>query len=171
MIQKLINHWTERPSRVLAESLRIPIQFEVEQRRSHQAPSWFRLVPSSTRSKLGEPPGGRGEVRRWGVAKESEQYYRGVKAFFTVDLPDFKIFLFNFFLSHVSKNIKLACCYTGIPSLDAWWELRRAHAYVHISTKFILETAKTFISSFNQSMNNTGSQTNLNNFKKRKNKI
>ena len=26
----------------------------------------------------------------------------------------------NLFLSHVSKNIKLACCYTGIPSLDAW---------------------------------------------------
>ena len=60
--------------------------------------------------------GVRGEVRRWGVAKKSEQYYRGVKASFTIDLPDLK-FLIDFFLSHVWKNIKLASCYTGIPSL------------------------------------------------------
>ena len=92
MIQKLINHWTERPSRVLAESLRIPIRFEVELKRRHyQAPSWFPLVPSSTRSKLREPPeeGWGEEVGGGGGAKKSDQYYRGVKAFFTVDLPDF----------------------------------------------------------------------------------
>ena len=55
-------------------------------------------------------------MRRWGVAKKSEQYYRGVKASFTIDLPDLK-FLIDFFLSHVWKNIKLASCYIGIPSL------------------------------------------------------
>ena len=53
MIQKLINHWSERPSCVPAESLRI--RFEVEHCwpvRHYQAPSWLPLVPSSTRSKL-----------------------------------------------------------------------------------------------------------------------
>ena len=47
---------------------------------------------------------------------------RGVKASFTLDLPDLKFFLFLFFVSHVSKNmpIILACCYTCIPSLDAF---------------------------------------------------
>ena len=65
MIQKLIKHCSERPSCVLAESLRI--RFEVEhcrQGRHYPAPSWFPLVPSSTRSTLGEMPswgsGGRG---------------------------------------------------------------------------------------------------------------
>ena len=55
-----MNHGTERTSRVLAESLR----FEVEQGRA-EAPSWFPLVPSSTRSKFRELPGeGKGEG--WG---------------------------------------------------------------------------------------------------------
>ena len=55
-----MNHGTERTSRVLAESLR----FEVEQGRHYraEAPSWFPLVPSSTRSKFRELPGeGKGE--------------------------------------------------------------------------------------------------------------
>ena len=155
MIQKLINHWTERPSRVLAESLRIPIRFEVELKRRHyQAPSWFPLVPSSTRSKLGEPPG-EGWGEEVGSCKKSEHYYKGVKAFFTVDLPNFLSFLVNFFLSHVSKNTKTGMLLHRHPkprllvgSTKSPW----------ISVKFMLETAKTFITSFNQSMDNTGSQ-------------
>ena len=41
--------------------------------------------------------GAGGELPTVGVAKKNEQYYRGVKAFFTVDLPDVLSFLFNFF--------------------------------------------------------------------------
>jgi len=57
-----MNYETERTSRVLAESWRI--RFEVEQGRHYraEAPSWFPLVPSSTRSKFREIPGeGKGE--------------------------------------------------------------------------------------------------------------
>ena len=111
MIHKLLNHWTERPNRVLAESLRIP---------------WFNLklnkgaITSTISRHLGFPWSqaplgrnlgrsrgrglGRGEVTRWRVAKKSEQYYRGVTASFTVDLPDLKIFIYFFLIPCMEKH-------------------------------------------------------------------
>ena len=93
MIQKLINHWTERPSRVLAESLRIPIRFEVELKRHIiRLLSGAILVspgPKLHSVKTWGAAGGEGWGEEVGSCKKSEQYYRGVKAFLTVDLPNF----------------------------------------------------------------------------------
>ena len=90
MIQKLINHWTERSSHVLAESLRIPIGFEVELKRAPL--SGAILVspgPKLHSVKTWGAAGGEGWGGEVGSCKKSEQYYKDVKAFFTVDLPDF----------------------------------------------------------------------------------
>ena len=108
MIKKLINHRSERPSRVFAESLRFRLEVEhCWQGRHYQAPSWFPLVPSSTRSKLRDIPG-----EGWGVRWEGEELPRmkltvlqSCKSLLYSRFTGFKVFIFNFGLSHVSKNI------------------------------------------------------------------
>ena len=108
MIKKLINHRSERPSRVFAESLWFRLEVEhCWQGRHYQAPSWFPLVPSSTRSKLEEMPG-----EGWGVRWEGEELPRmkltvlpRCKSLLYSRFTGFKVFIFNFGLSHVSKNI------------------------------------------------------------------
>ena len=137
MIHKLINHWTERSDRLLAESLRIP---------------WFAIIHGWTREGaiLVSPCPKLHSAKTWGSAAggvrwgggelpRKKRIARALRAF-TVDLPDLKflnlIFLSQprpqgfslksgwgkalrtrLFLPHISKNIKLACCYTGISSL------------------------------------------------------
>ena len=113
MIHKLLNHWTERPIRVLAESLRIP-WFNLKLNKGaitaiiimsrHLGFPWSQAPLGRN---LGRSRGrglGRGEVTRWRVAKKSEQYYRGVTASFTVDLPDLKIFIYFFLIPCMEKH-------------------------------------------------------------------
>ena len=92
MIQKLINHWTERPSCVFAESLRIRLEvYKHRPRGSHsQAPSWFPWSQAPLGQNLGSCRGGvrweGGELQRW-----SEQRCKGI---FYTRFTGFKGFFF-----------------------------------------------------------------------------
>ena len=111
MIQKIISHWTERPSCVLAESV---LSFEVQLNvgaiiKRHLG---FPVSPGP-QAPLGQNLGGcggRGEVRRWGVAKKKRSVLETCR---NLLFSPIIIIIFSF---HVSNNIKLSWCYTSIPT-------------------------------------------------------
>ena len=87
--------------------------------------------------------------------KKSEQHFRGVKDSFTVNLLDFKFFYLIFLIPCIEKD-KTGMLLHRHPKPR---RLVRSTESPSISEKFMLETAETFISSFNQSMDNTGKPT------------
>ena len=104
MIHNSINHWNERPIRLIAESLRISwVNCKLNKGaiiRRHLGFPW-------SQAPLGRNMGscrGRGEISRWGVAKKSEQCYRGVTDSFKVDLPDLKFFIYFFLIPCMEKH-------------------------------------------------------------------